>query len=180
MLERMPEKTTYLSAIVWPWHVFTADRQILTASLINHLGKRPPTVMIRHLPAMESPTRRQLIQMLAGLKKWDDATRAALLALVGDASITVREAALNAMAKYKVSTQEAVGLEELLSRKPADLRRGVLALLQKQKDKAALASAERLLAALEPLQRQAGQELLRQLTEAKRIPKQKRGPARKS
>jgi HEAT repeat protein len=170
LVDRMPQTQTYLGAIVWPWHVFTADRQAITASLITHLAKRPPTVLIRHLPDMEAGTRRNLIARLAGLKQWDSKTRAALLALVGDASITVREAALSALAKCKISEPEAIRLEELLSRKPNDLRRGVLSLLLGQNKKAIQASADRLLASADPLQRLAGKELLQQ--------REKRAPRR--
>jgi HEAT repeat protein len=176
LVDRMPQTKSYLGAIVWPWHVFTADRQAITASLITHLGKRPPTALIRHLPDMEAGTRRSLIALLAGLKRWDSTTRATLLALVGDASITVREAALRALAKCKISEPEAIRLEELLSRKPNDLRRGVLSLLLGQKEKAIQASADRLLAAADPLQRLAGKELLRQWEErAARAARSRRG-----
>jgi hypothetical protein len=172
LLLRLPQKKTYLEPIVWPWHVFSADRQTVAASLMNALGKRPPTVLIPYLPMMESWTRRLLVGQLAELKKWDEQTRDTLFALVGDSSITVREAALSALAKCQVSEAEAVRLEELLSRKAGDLRRGVLTLLLNQKDAAALASADRLLAAGQPLQRMAGLELLRQLAEAERHPDQ--------
>jgi hypothetical protein len=168
LLGRLPEKTTYLQAIIWPWHVFTADRQALAASLVTHLGKRPATALLPHLKDMEPGTRRTVIHLLAGLKKWDRATRAALVDLAGDDSITVRGAALTLLARGKLIEAQARRLEELLSRKHADLRRGVLNLLLGQKKKAARASAERLLAAPQPLQRQAGQELLRLLTEKNR------------
>src|SRR5262249_2195568 len=95
LLERMPQKKKYLEPIVWPWHVFAADRQTIATSLLNQLGTRPPTVLIRHLPGMESWTRRELVEKLAEMKKWDDQTRATLFALAGDSSITVREAALS-------------------------------------------------------------------------------------
>jgi hypothetical protein len=177
LLVRLPEKKTFLEPIVWPWHVFSADRQQVAASLVRHLGKRPPTVLIRYLPMMESWTRRLVIDQLAGLKKWDNQTRDTLFALVGDSSITVREAALRALARCKVSELEAIRLEELLTRKPGDLRRGVLTLLLSQKDEAALASADRLLAAAQQLQRQAGLEILRQLAEAGRVPQECRARA---
>jgi hypothetical protein len=177
LLERIPEKKQYLEPIVWPWHVFAADRQEVTASLMRHLGKRPPTKLIRHLPGMEAWSRRELVQRLTERKKWDEQTRDTLFALVGDPSITVREAALTALAECKVSEAEAYRLEELLTRKTGDLRRGVLTLLLNQKDQAALASADRLLAWGQPLQRHAGLELLRQLAETKRVPQECRSRA---
>ncbi len=65
LLARLPEQRTHLGAIVWPWHVFTADRQEVAAALLRHLGERRPTRLIPHLPALESGARRQLVALLA-------------------------------------------------------------------------------------------------------------------
>jgi hypothetical protein len=168
LLARLPQEPKFLEPIVWPWHVFRADRSTIAASLFRHVDQRPPTVLIRHLPAMESWSRREVADRLARMRKWDEPTRAALFTLVGDKSMTVRESAFRALARCVVRQAEAVRLEELLSRKAADLRRGVLTLLLKQKDRAVLASADRLLAAGRQLQRQAGLELLGKMAEAGR------------
>ena len=63
---------------------------------------------------------------------------------------------------------ETVEIEGLLTRKSSELRPGVFALLLKLSDAAALASADRLLAAKAAEQRLGGLELLRQLAESKR------------
>jgi hypothetical protein len=80
----------------------------------------------------------------------------------------VRDAALAGLQKCEVTATDAPKLESLLTRSAGDLRRGVLGLLTRQSDPAALASADRLLAAGSAPQRLAGLELLCQLTEAKR------------
>jgi hypothetical protein len=168
ILARIPEAKTTLEPIVWPWQVFVADRQALAAELVWALGDRPPTLLIPYLPVLNTWQRAQVVRLLAGMKKWDAATRDTLFALAGDASGTVREAALEGLEKCKVAEAEAMRLEGYLTRKANDLRRGVLMLLLNQKDDAALASAERLLGSPDPLQRLGGLELLRQLTEAGR------------
>src|SRR6185295_11228529 len=106
--------------------------------------------------------------LLAKQKEWDAATRDTLFALVGDASRQVREAALEGLARCRITPGEAVAMEKLLDRKSGDLRRGVLTLLSLQPDNDALVSADRLLAARSQPQRLAGLELLRQLVEGKR------------
>lgn len=168
LLERVPEKRLHLEPILWPWEVFTADRQSLAGELVGCLGKRPPTRLLPYLPLMHGYSRAHVVHLLASLKKWDAATRDTLFALVGDSHAAPREAALKALAHCKVTEQEAQKLEELLTRKADDLRRGVLTLLLAQKDPAALASADRLLASGALPQRLAGLELLRQMAEAGR------------
>lgn len=177
LLVRMPEKKTPLEPIVWPWHVFVADRQRVAADLLSDLNERPPTRLIPFLSLMDTYDRSRVVQLLVEMKKWDQATRAMLFALVGDSSNTVRESALQGLAKCKLSPDEATWLEELLTRKPNDLRRGVLSLLLNQKDEVVLASAERLLAASNQLQRLGGLELLRQLSESRRAAKECRARA---
>jgi hypothetical protein len=170
LLARMPTTKTHLEPIVWPWHVLTADRETVASDLISYLGKRSPARLTPYLPIMAGSARAHVVNELAKMKKWDESTRDALFALVGDADKTVRTAGLQALAKSKVVEAEAVRLEQFLTSKAGDLRRGVLTLLLNQKDEAVLASADRLLAASSQLQRLAGLELLRQMVEAKRVP----------
>jgi HEAT repeat protein len=168
ILARMPEKKTKLDPIIWPWQVFIADPESVAAELVWALGDRPPTKLIPYLRALDTWQRAEVVGLLAGMKKWDAATRDTLFALAGDPSGTVREAALEGLKKCKVTEAEAQRLEGYLSRKANDLRRGVLTLLLNQGDEAALASAERLLASADLSQRLGGLEILRQMTEAQR------------
>jgi hypothetical protein len=177
VLGRISPKKVHLQPIVWPWQVLTADPQAVAGDLVAHLRKRPPTRLLPHLPVMETWTKAQVIDRLAKIKKWDTPTRDTLFALAGDVSGTVRESAIKALARCQVTGEEAARLESLLTRKAGDLRRGVLALLLNQKDEAALASGDRLLAASAQLQRTAGLELLRELAAAGRVPDQCRARA---
>jgi len=166
LLPRYPAKPTALKPIVWPWMKLTAGT--VADVLPGNLGSRSPTRLIPHLPRMDTRYREEVVNLLAGQQAWDTATRETLFALVSEASRQVREAALGHLAKTKINAEEALAMESLLDRKSSDLRRGILILLSRQPDPAALASAERLLAAKSRPQRLAGLELLRTLMEAKR------------
>jgi HEAT repeat protein len=168
LLRRLPPETTYLEPIVWPWQVFTAGQQSLADTLLKHRGTRSLTRLVPYLSLMETGTRRTVVHGLACHKKWDEMTRAGLFALAGDPSIAVREVVFKALSRCKLTESEAVQLEGLLNRKAADLRRGVLALLASQKDRAALASTDRLLASADAGHRLGGLELLRHLVAEKR------------
>jgi hypothetical protein len=168
LLSRMPQKPKELEPLVWPWTGQTADRSDLADDLVEHLGDRPPTVLIPYLPMMGMRGRAGMVTKLAEQKKWDSATRDTLFALVGDKDSWVRNQALEAVKKCEVSEEEAVRIEDFLSRKNSALRQGVLTLLRKQKMPAPLASADRLLASKKTPQRLAGLELVRELVEAKR------------
>jgi hypothetical protein len=166
--ERFPEKKQRLKPILWPWCAPVADRSVVAEALESHLGSREPARLIPYFSAMDSFTRSRVVEKIAKMKSWDAATRETLFKLIGDSSSFVREAALKAVARCKVTEDEAKDLERLLSRKSGDLRRGVLAVLLNQSDTSALASAERLLHSSNSLRRLAGLELLRQLAGARR------------
>ncbi|HXG11993.1 MAG TPA: DUF5724 domain-containing protein [Gemmataceae bacterium] len=168
LLARVPEKEVNLKPLVWPWTGRRVDRKSVAGHLIIHLGKHPPTRLIPYLPLFDPWKRAYVVDRLAEMEKWDAAIRETLLALVGDKAGNVRESAVQALKKCPITPAEAERLEELLTRKAGDLRRGVLALLLNQTDDAALASAERLLTAGQLPLRLAGLDLLRQMAEAGR------------
>ena len=172
---RYPDKPEKLKPMVWPWTACTVSKELAANALPGNLGGRPPTRLIPHLSQMGTHGRTAVLGILAGQEKWDTATRDTLFALVGDASRSVREAALQHLAKCQITPVEAAPIEELLDRKAGDLRRGALTLLARQADADALASADRLLAAKSQPQRLAGLELLRGLFENKRCPGEVRG-----
>jgi hypothetical protein len=167
LLERMPDKPKALPELVWPWEVTIADRREVAGQLRFYLGDRPPTVLLPYLSMMEEYARVSMIELLAKLKSWDGEVRDALFRLAADPSGWVRGQALRALKKCQVTEAEAQKIEPFLSRKNAELRQGVLALLRKQKGDAALASADRLLASKKAEMRLGGLELLRQLVESK-------------
>ena len=88
--------------------------------------------------------------------------------LIGDASQWVRQAVIRLLHQCTITIAESTLIEQLMTRKASDLRRGILGLLLNQSDQLAIASAQRLLAAKQAPQRQAGLELLRELVLSQR------------
>lgn len=168
LLPRFPEKRLLLKPLIWPWTGWPVDRQLVSSVLINALGKRPATRLIPHLGQLSNHQRGHALQLLAKPDKPLAESRCAFLDWIGDGSRNVRDASLAGLQKCEVTSTDAPKLERLLTRSAGDLRRGVLSLLARQPDAAALASADRLLAAGSSPQRLAGLELLCQLAEAKR------------
>ena len=80
----------------------------------------------------------------------------------------MRNAAITFCRKIKVAEDEVAEVEDLLRRKPGDLRRAVLQLLMGQKDAGVLESARRLLEKRNDMQQQAGLELLRLMVKGNR------------
>lgn len=85
------------------------------------------------------------------------------LKLAGDTASSVRELAFRSLSAFPINPPDAPGLEELLTRKAADLRTAVLTTLARQPDGPALESARRLASSTNSNQRQAGAELAEQL-----------------
>lgn len=168
LLKRVPDKPQKLKPLVWPWTELTIKRSQVATCLLFTRGPRPATRLIPHLPALETYARTAAVNQIIEARPWDETTRQAVLTLAGDTSADVRGLALAALMEAELRPAEVQRLEALLTRKSGDLRRGVLAVLLKQSDEAALASGERLVAAKEAGQRLAGLELLRLMTDAKR------------
>ncbi|MCI0357954.1 MAG: DUF4132 domain-containing protein [Planctomycetaceae bacterium] len=168
LVERVTDKPQKLKPLVWPWTELRVMRSQVADCLLGTLGKRPATRLIPHLSKLDSYTRNTAVGLIVAAKPWNDATRQAVINLAGDTVADVRETAFKALLNETLTAAEVQRLESYLARKTGDLRRGVLALLLKQDDAAALASAGRLLAAKDGNQRLAGLELLRLLTDAKR------------
>src|SRR5262249_20735579 len=135
-----------------------------------NLGKRPATRLIPHLPLMNSGGRSSTVDCLIAQKKWNAETRETLFTLAGDPSSWVRDKALKALANCNVRHDEAGQLEGYLTRKAADLRRGVVGVLLTQPCADALTSADRLLASSDLNQRLGGLDLWRQMAEGSREP----------
>jgi hypothetical protein len=168
LVARVAEKPQKLKPIVWPWTEITIERSQVAGSLVYSLGKRPATRLIPYLPMLDPRDRHSAVGQLLETESWDEATRQAIVNLAGDAVTDVRQSCLAALAKRGVLPAEVQQLESYLTRKTGDLRRGVLTLLLKQDDDAALASSQRLLESKEANQRLAGLELLRLLCDARR------------
>ncbi len=168
LFDRMPAKPAELPALVWPWTDVRADRSEVADKLVDHVGKRPVSALIPYVPAMGWHGKLWMLQELAKKTKWDAATRDLLFTLVGERDGYLREQVLKLLKKCTVEEAEAQKLEGFLSRKNAEMRRGVLSLLVKQPTDAALTSSARLLASKKAEARLAGLELLRLLVEKKK------------
>lgn len=165
---RLPDKPGKLAAIVWPWTERRIERSMIAERMLAALGDRPPTKMLPYMKGLDSWRQRSIVERLAEQKKWDALTRSSLLELAGHTSADVRTAAQHALWKQPLTTAEREVLEGYLTRNVADLRTGVVGLLLRGQDQAALESSSRLLARGDRNQRLAGLELLRQLAEGDR------------
>ena len=176
LYQRVPDKKTVLKPIVWPWWTIRISKEEVTSAMHGALEDRPVTRLIPYLEHLPGYLRASVVKQLVEAKKFDAATRKLLLELVTDNNC--REEAIEGLKKCRITEEEAGQMENLLTRKSGDVRRGVLGLLEGQKDAAILASADRLLAARDGLQRLAGLELLRRLVESKRLAGDSRARAR--
>jgi len=166
---RVLEKESTLEPIVWPWMEVKLTKARVGDALNRALGDRPVQRLIPYLSEMETWTRSRIGANLVKAQPWDDETKTTVFELVKDRSSVVREQVLRSLKEnYTPDPEESPQLESLLTRKAADLRRGVLSLLLKQSDIDAVNSAQRLLQAKKVPQRLAGLELLEQLQRTER------------
>jgi hypothetical protein len=157
---------TPLEPLLWDLSVSAVAREELANLLLSCLGARPPRRLLPYLNEMSAYARAHTAQLLMAAEPHDPAARAVLLGLLGDRTSWVRERALTTLADTTIQPAELPALEALLTRRTADLRRGILQLVLRQPDDHVLESVDRLLAARQEPQRRAGLELLRLLHEA--------------
>jgi Family of unknown function (DUF5724)/Domain of unknown function (DUF4132) len=167
-LPRWGAKPTELPKLVWDWITITASKERLVGIFYAWLDKRSPKVMIPYLNIGDANMRGYIVRDLAKVEPIDREIRQTLLALTGDSSSYVRQLVMTALEKCEIEPDEATHLIGLLTRKSSDLRQGILGLLIKQPDSNAIDSAQKLLAAKDILQRQAGLELLAELVKVDR------------
>ncbi|MBW4662399.1 MAG: DUF4132 domain-containing protein [Drouetiella hepatica Uher 2000/2452] len=169
VLPHFPAKPKALS-LVWGWIKLEPSQNLVASALVQNLGQRSPKQLIPYLPYLDASGRSRVARLLAEIKPWDSEIRAVMFDLVGDASSWVREQVMQLLQQHgTIAVEEGIQLEQLLTRKASDLRRGILGLLLKQPDEAAIASAQRLVEAKQAPQRQAGLELLRELVQQDRL-----------
>lgn len=164
LLERIPKRAVTLEPISWLGPLPALKREEIGGLLLRHSW--PPDVdrLLPHVALLAPSERGALVDELA--RHGDDETRrAALIDLLGDTSAAVRERAIKVCSRLELRDEEALELEDLLRRKPGDLRRGVLELITARGAGWALGAAERLLSSEHPQQRLGGVDLLRRLTD---------------
>jgi hypothetical protein len=169
---RAPKLDTTVEPLVWPWLQVSIGKGTVAWLLCFTLGNRPGTRLLSYIEGMEPYGRARVLELLAkkaDKKELDEESRAAILDMAGDASETVRSPAFNVIKKLDLTEPEVEKLEKLLTRKAADLRKNVVTVLSKREPAARLASADRLLAARNAPQRQAGLEILQQAAKNKEV-----------
>ncbi|HVU66895.1 MAG TPA: DUF5724 domain-containing protein, partial [Ktedonobacteraceae bacterium] len=136
--------------------------------LLNALGERDPHPLLAYLPQMSEWERVNLIKRLEKLPEWDAEIQATLYQLLSERTRQVSIQALEAIASRPVAEADVPALEQLLTRKGVDLRRGLITLLLKREDEAVLSSINRLLTRSHALQRMAGLDLIHGLLKQRR------------
>lgn len=167
LLPHLPDKAKVLDAIIWDWNSIELNPSGIATLLLNNIGKRDPKRLIPYLSYFEPYGRERVANILGKQKNWDEKTREALLKLLKDRSSYVRDSVLRVVDEqnYVFNDEEILKIEALLTRKSADLRRGVLKILVKQAPEMTISSAERLCNASKKPPRHAGLELLALLVE---------------
>ncbi|HTK08696.1 MAG TPA: DUF5724 domain-containing protein [Ktedonobacteraceae bacterium] len=171
LLERVSGKAYYtLQSGIWPWLEIPVQPDALLRMMLQCLGERDPRCMVAYLPQMNNEDRLELIKKFAPLpiSDWDEEIRSTLYRLVGDRSSWVRAQAQELLTARPLDETSTRVLEQLLTRKGVELRRGLIGHLLKGEDEAVLQSASRLLAQRTAEQRLAGLDLLNGLVAEKR------------
>jgi Family of unknown function (DUF5724)/Domain of unknown function (DUF4132) len=168
-LARFPEKAKRLPPMVWEWVQVEASQGWVAAAMVGQLGTRSPKQLIPIFNLVDDYQRRAIAKLLSEIQPWDAEIRGILLGLLGDKSQWVREDGVRLLHRCTITEPESIQLENLLTRKASDLRRGILGLLLNQTDEMAITAGQRLLQAKQIPQRQAGLELLRELVLGKRL-----------
>lgn len=169
-LPRFPDKEETPEPLLWHWFKTPVSKDMLIGAMISNMGKNSPSRLIPYLPVMGSSNRYRLAAKLGEIKVMDKETREVFFNLAGDSSAGIRETAFKKLTEMKVDKTEAVQLENYLSRKSADLRRGAIRVLLNQPDEDALASIKRLVSHKDINKRAAGLEILREMWEKERKP----------
>ena len=162
LLARLPEKTKTLDSIIWTWNSRQLETDRVAQLLLQNLGERDPKRLIPYLDRLDIYSRIRVAKKLAKQEQWDTETRDTLLNLLKDRSPRVRNDVISLLDEHgeALPDDDIPKLEALLTRKSADLRRGVIRLLMKQTTDGAVLSGERLCQSKKKPQRHAGLELL--------------------
>ncbi|HEX6554088.1 MAG TPA: DUF5724 domain-containing protein [Ktedonobacteraceae bacterium] len=160
LLGRIGNKGKTINSGIWPWLEVAAHPYALLHTMIECLGGRDPGRLIPYVPLMSERDRVCVAKALAALPVWDEEVRDVLYGLLGERSRWISSSTLELLATRPLDEASTLALEQLLTRKSAGLRRGILDLLLKGNDEAVLTSARRLLTMSQAQQRLAGLDLL--------------------
>jgi hypothetical protein len=123
---RLPETASSADPVGVDPERVPLDRRLAVATMIRAVGDRPLQPLLAYLPWMGVPSRCAFAAEAGRRGVFSPDVRAALVTMVGDHSSEVRRYALEAMGTVHPDVGETIELEELLTRKAGDLRRGLL------------------------------------------------------
>lgn len=144
-----------------PLHTEQASRSSLVWALSREPGVPSLPLLVDHIAELNSDARALIVSTHGA--RLAEQHREALLALIGDASPSVRDGAFDAVRQLELTDDEARALEPLLRRKAGDLRAGVLDLIVRGGDARVREAADRLVGERVAALQLAGVELLDRL-----------------
>ncbi|MEM7738139.1 MAG: DUF5724 domain-containing protein [Deinococcota bacterium] len=174
LVARMPHKVNF-EPLVQDWltiRIGFGNFEIITY-LLRALYPRPPERVFQYLDMMSRFHKMHLVNIVKHFAVQDniqpsDDTRAVLHTFLTGTSTKLRHATCEALQVIALNDQDIVALQKLLRRKDSGLRSDVLGVLLSLSDERVLTSAQQLLEAAKPLQREAGLTLLHELKIAQR------------
>jgi HEAT repeat protein len=172
LIPRINHKQSDLQSLVWDWMPIPLKRESISGMLVDCLGDRSPKRLIPYLSRMNPNDRGRVVRILGEMKKKDREILDIFLLLVGDASPYVRGEALKGLRDIKLLDSDIAQLENLLSRKSQDLRRGIIQLLSGLPDQTLVESLGRLLKDNGENQHLAALEIMKECKQKDRISRQ--------
>ncbi len=169
VIPNLPEKQKELKPLVPFWPVMDLSQEDAADLLLDYLGKRPAERLLTYMPMMSDYHRVSALAKVCEPRTLTTKVRQTLLAIAGEPNRYVREAALKYLKKSKLAEDEVQTLEGYLTRKTADFRRSIFALLLNRADKLVVGTVDRLLSAGDANQRAAGIELARRMVDDERM-----------
>lgn len=163
-------KTYTVKSKIFAWTHYELTRYAVMNKVFIYAEEADLEKLTALFPEMAINNRYSFVNryLLAKKKPFTAAQRQFVFEALTDRSDSVRALAFKALEKTTLTPAEAEQTEDLLKRKSADLRRGILQLLAKQTEPELLQSTRRLLVAKNIQQRLAGLDLLLQLFKEKK------------
>jgi hypothetical protein len=123
LLERMPEKAKTLEPIIWPWTGTVVRAHSVADKLVGCVGQKPATDLLPYMAKMSGYGKRNTIEKLCEMKRWDAATRDTMLAMLADRDSYVRAQAREALENSTLEEHEVQKIEACSRCYPSRRRR---------------------------------------------------------
>ncbi|GGJ43274.1 DUF5724 domain-containing protein [Deinococcus roseus] len=164
--EKLP-KEGKLEPLVWPWLGWISPRSAVFNLLPQALGQRPKSDLLPYFASMGSWQHGQVLRDLGKSRLQAGPLREHLVQSLGHTDEHIRRCAFEALEKQSLFEEEIQSLENLFSRKGADVRQKASQLLLKQPTSGQVASVRRLTTQKKTDVRLAGLDLLGQMVKEK-------------